>query len=88
MRILFYAPFYLASGTRDTEIPLDASLSASELLEKLSGQWPALVPLFGEVDPQEGSRKVTLISGEKILKGSDRIGPGDTVKILGPLSGG
>lgn len=87
VEIHFYAPFFVLTGTRRTEWPLEAdSVGAGEFIGMLLERWPQLERHIG--GPEDLGRRLTLVADGKVLGPGDRILRGSTVRILGPLSGG
>ncbi len=88
MKIRFFKPFDELSGKEEIDLGLKRALSVRDLLGIIAERVPAFRPYLAKEEDEILNFFVVLIRGEEILKLQDIVQPGDTIKILPPISGG
>ena len=79
VKVLLFGAAADAAGTRETEVPADASASLDDLWPLLAERYPGLSPMRDTL--------AFAVNGE-YARGDARVSPGDEVAVLPPVSGG
>jgi molybdopterin converting factor small subunit len=80
VKILFYGRLAEAIG-RELEVDFAPGCSVAELRGKLVAQFPAVA------DALRSKRALTCV-GDRLVRDGDRLGAGETLEFLPPVSGG
>lgn len=87
MQVRFFAAARAATGTPEVTVPIGAPRSLAAILAHLRESYPAAPP--GEASLAEVLPRCSFLrNGVVVHDHADEIGPGDTLDILPPFSGG
>jgi molybdopterin converting factor subunit 1 len=79
IRVLLFGAAADRAGTRETELPVDESVTLAQLWPLLAERYPGLAPMRDTL--------AFAVNGE-YARGDDGVSPGDEVAVLPPVSGG
>lgn len=78
VKVRFFGAAADLAGTREAELQ-SGETTLDELWESLEARYPGLSPM---------RKNLAFAVNEEYARGGDRVGPGDEVAVLPPVSGG
>jgi len=79
IRVLLFGAAADRAGTRETELPVEGSMTLGKI-------WPLLTERHPDLAPMRDTLAFA-VNGE-YARGEDTVSPGDEVAVLPPVSGG